>query len=77
MLDRLVLDAKSILPRYDWRTDTIGTEFLVTDRLREDLTRIFCLLQEYGVNLNQHSNIICMNVLDFLSKHGILIEKKE
>lgn len=76
VLDRLVLDVTSILPRYDWRTDTIGTEFIVTDRLRGDLTRIFYLLQEYGVNLNQYSDIICMNVLDFFAKYEILIEKR-
>lgn len=48
-LTRAVLDARQILPSYNYTTNTLGDDRKLTRVLRKDLHRIFDLLFEYGV----------------------------
>ena len=49
-LERAVLDAKQILPRYNYGTKTVMPGRIVTEELRADLERIFSLLRQEGVD---------------------------
>ena len=49
-LERAVLDAKQILPRYNYGTKTVMPGRIVTEELRADLERIFSLLRQAGVD---------------------------
>lgn len=51
-LERAILDAKQLLPRYDSSTGEIGDDRLITDELRFDFSRVFKLLYEYGADNN-------------------------
>ena len=51
-LERAILDAKQLLPRYDYSTGEIGDDRLITDELRFDFSRVFKLLYEYGADNN-------------------------
>lgn len=49
---RLCLQARQILPIYDHNTRAVGTDRILTPELREDLTRIFTLLHDRGMDLD-------------------------
>nr|WP_325229008.1 ankyrin repeat domain-containing protein [uncultured Oscillibacter sp.] len=49
---RLCLQARQILPVYHHSTRTVGTDRVLTPELREDLTRIFSLLHDRGMDLD-------------------------
>lgn len=49
-LERAVLDARQILPRYVYSTKTVMPGRVVTAELRADLERIFVLLHRSGVD---------------------------
>lgn len=51
-LERAILDAKQLLPRYNSSTGEIGDDRLITDELRFDFSRVFKLLYEYGADNN-------------------------
>lgn len=46
---RVCLQARQILPAYNRTTRTLGTDRILTPELREDLTRIFTLLYDRGM----------------------------
>ncbi|MGN0375970.1 MAG: hypothetical protein ACI4EN_10770 [Butyrivibrio sp.] len=56
ILDRAIKDAKAYLPSYDYGTRTYSTDRIVTDELREDLSRIFRLLLNCGARVEDMKN---------------------
>ena len=52
-LDRAILDACQVLPTFHFTEKRILNDRKMTDELREDLSRIFNLLFEYGADRNQ------------------------
>lgn len=51
-LDRACLQARQILPRYNYAEKKLCNDRLLTDELHEDLSRVFSLLIENGADLN-------------------------
>ncbi len=49
-LERAISDARQLLPRYIYSTDTILDDRMITDELTHDFSRIFDLLFEYGAS---------------------------
>ncbi len=49
-LERAILDARQILPTYNYTDKTIDDDYKITKSLRQDLYRIFNLLYAYGAN---------------------------
>lgn len=49
-LERAILDARQLLPSYTYPEMTVGDDRLITDELRNDFSRIFSLLYEYGAS---------------------------
>lgn len=50
-LERAILDARQILPIYNYTTKEVSDSRIITDELRADLTRIFSLLLGRGASL--------------------------
>ena len=51
VLERAILDARQILPIYNYTTKEVNDNRMVTDELRADLNRIFSLLLSRGASL--------------------------
>lgn len=49
-LERAILDACQLLPTYNYSEKTVADNRLITDELRNDFSRIFNLLYEYGAS---------------------------
>ncbi len=49
-LERAILDARQLLPRYNYSTGTTLNDRMITDELTQDFLRIFDLLFEYGAS---------------------------
>lgn len=49
-LERAVLDARQLLPTFDYRDGTAGDDHRVTEELRHDLARVFRLLYSFGAS---------------------------
>lgn len=56
-LERAVLDARQILPRYVHSTKTVMPGRVLTEELRADLERIFALLLQAGADFSAPSRI--------------------
>lgn len=59
-LMRAILDARQILPTYNYNEDRLGDDRIITDELKEDLSQVFNLLIENGADVNEihkHSNL--------------------
>ena len=50
-LERAILDARQILPAFNYSTKEVSDNRMVTDELRADLNRIFSLLLSRGASL--------------------------
>lgn len=61
-LERAILDARQLLPTYNYSEKTIADDRLITDELRSDFSRIFNLLCEYGAN-NQWTDRVTGNTI--------------
>ena len=49
---RVCLQARQVLPAYNHTTRTVETDRILTPELKEDLTRIFTLLRDRGMDLD-------------------------
>lgn len=49
-LERAILDARQLLPSYDYSQKTVSDNCLITNELKNDFSRIFSLLYEYGAS---------------------------
>lgn len=65
VLERAVLDARQILPAYHRATNELAKNREITEELKSDLSRIFKLLFEYGVDPNGHERISNMRLIDY------------
>ncbi len=74
---RFCLQAKQILPGYDYMNDCERDDRLFTEELRSDLCRILILLKDAGVDVDQVSPTLGQKPLEFFSKgslHNLLAE---
>lgn len=59
-LERAILDASQILPRFDYSTKEVCNDRVITDELKADLNRIFQLLFDHGASCmecNRYTNM--------------------
>lgn len=59
-LERAILNASQILPRFDYSTKKVGNDRVITDELKADLNRIFKLLFDHGASCmecNRYTNL--------------------
>lgn len=52
-LDRVLLDCKQILPYYDIEKDILSNDRIITDEIKEDISRIIKLLVDKGADINE------------------------
>ncbi|MBQ2753644.1 MAG: ankyrin repeat domain-containing protein [Firmicutes bacterium] len=70
-LARAVLDARQILPSYVYTSNTLCNDRIVTKEVREDLTRIFRLLYEYGADSQWPDRISGRTMADEYKKEPV------
>ena len=70
-LARAVLDARQILPSYIYSSNTLCNDRIVTKEVRDDLTRIFRLLYEYGADSQWPDRISGRTMADEFSKEPV------
>ncbi|MEH7351263.1 ankyrin repeat domain-containing protein [Gottfriedia acidiceleris] len=69
-LGRAILDARQILPRYNYVEQKLEDKPL-NDELKEDLTRIFNLLLKQGANINEIDNRLGKSLSEYYSKEPV------
>ena len=52
-LDRVYLDCKQILPYYDVEKDILSNDRVITNEIKEDISRIIKILIDNGANTNE------------------------
>ena len=57
-LERAILDARQVLPTFNYTTNKINDDRMLTYELRNDLSRIFNLLFDHGANSGCNANMM-------------------
>ena len=70
-LMRAILDARQILPTYYYKEERISDDRIITDELREDLTRIFDLLLQKGADINETNKRTNKTLSEYYSKEPV------
>ena len=52
-LDRVLLDCKQILPYYDIEKDLLSNDRIITEEIKDDVSRIIKILIDNGANINE------------------------
>ncbi len=65
VLERVVLDARQVLPAFHRATNELAKNREITEEIKSDLSRIFKLLFEYGVDPNGLDRISNMRLIDY------------
>jgi len=52
-LDRVLLDCKQILPYYDAEKDLLSNDRVLTDEIKNDISRIVKILIDHGADVNE------------------------
>ena len=57
-LERAILDARQVLPTFNYATNEINDDRMLTNELRNDLSRVFKLLFAHGANSGCNANMM-------------------
>ena len=70
-LMRAILDARQILPRYNYKEDKVSNERIITEEIRQDLGRIFKLLIMKGADINEIDRRTNRSIFDTYKKEPV------
>lgn len=73
---RLCKTAEEVLPLYNWGLEKVHTNSIVTNELREDLSRIFLLLKMYNTDFDKMIEYYSRAIKHYMNEFLILVKEE-